>query len=505
MREALQDAVGEHAAKMISLLVVALHAAHTAGRPSDAVAVRESRLQDALRKAITSALHGVIVALFDKALPKLLTEAFPPNLTQGGKLPTPDSIDAADVVVGKGDGEVDGEPTGDDDGDGEGVDGALRAGERDGAAAAQQLRVLATELLESVAQSLRPAVTQKAEALIEPTATLMAQQAEPLLRGMPWVRARSEAAFQKGVTVTPAPADEEEDVEAGLISAEQRVESVVAQVRPLLGQLANACDGGFEGLVKATLLGRAKSLGSGVEQVARPFRRVAACMEAYEQRVAAKADKGKALYAKYVPKGSLRSMLIERTLTVASKYQVSVGGVSGSLSMLKQVVRRTRVELTKDENELTYLKERLTIVEEKETNEMSWRDTAESWKALIKLRGQIGAERGQAILECIVNEDKVLEGLGAALQLQEIAGAPPSAVINLLNDGPGAHIRQNAYRYLHQVDQEVAIIRRVRELQVRLVALMGSAFVALMVGLFNLLADIIYAFISCGRYSCSST
>ena len=83
-------------------------------------------------------------------------------------------------------------------------------------------------------------------------------------------------------------------------------------------------------------------------------------------------------------------------------------------------------------------------------------------------------------------------------------GSYAPSILNLLNDGPGAHIRQNAYRYRHQVDKEVAIIRRVRELQVRLVTLAGSAVIASMVGLANFISRVAYAYVSCGSYSCTA-
>ena len=66
-------------------------------------------------------------------------------------------------------------------------------------------------------------------------------------------------------------------------------------------------------------------------------------------------------------------------LTTATTYEVSsVGGLSGSLSTLRLAARRSRTDLIHDDNEITYLIARLTVVEEKETTEMAWRDTAET-------------------------------------------------------------------------------------------------------------------------------
>ena len=47
-----------------------------------------------------------------------------------------------------------------------------------------------------------------------------------------------------------------------------------------------------------------------------------------------------------------------------------------------------------------------------------------------------------------------------------------------INEGPGARIRTNAYKYRSQIDRELVIIRRIKELQLRFVGLFGSAIVA---------------------------
>ena len=67
----------------------------------------------------------------------------------------------------------------------------------------------------------------------------------------------------------------------------------------------------------------------------------------------------------------------------------------------------------------------LQQVEEKETTELAWRDTFESWQALLRLRSQILVQRGQAVLDCILADEKVLVGLGAAAQLYRTVGSPP--------------------------------------------------------------------------------
>ena len=86
----------------------------------------------------------------------------------------------------------------------------------------------------------------------------------------------------------------------------------------------------------------------------------------------------------------------------------------------------------------------------------------------------------------------VLAGLGAAEQLRRTVGTVPAAVLTMLNDGPGAHLRVNAYKYARIINKELAVIGRLRELQQRAVALIGSGILALLVGLANLISNLIY-------------
>ena len=53
-------------------------------------------------------------------------------------------------------------------------------------------------------------------------------------------------------------------------------------------------------------------------------------------------------------------------------------------------------QLVKDENELSYVLEKLIKIEELTVTDQSWKDVGESWQALLSLRSQIQVERGQA-------------------------------------------------------------------------------------------------------------
>jgi hypothetical protein len=58
--------------------------------------------------------------------------------------------------------------------------------------------------------------------------------------------------------------------------------------------------------------------------------------------------------------------------------------------------------------------------------------------------------------------------------------------------GPGAHIRVNAFRYNAVAKRELARISRIRELQNRFLGFWASIFVAVMVGVSNVAMQAIF-------------
>eukprot|EP00966_Prymnesium_polylepis_P174473 4036881-Prymnesium_polylepis.1 len=65
-------------------------------------------------------------------------------------------------------------------------------------------------------------------------------------------------------------------------------------------------------------------------------------------------------------------------------------------------------------------------------------------------------------------------------------------MLTRLNKGPGAHIRGNAYRYRKMLDRELACVRRVKDIQLRAVGLVGTAIVATAIGASNVLGRLYY-------------
>jgi hypothetical protein len=58
----------------------------------------------------------------------------------------------------------------------------------------------------------------------------------------------------------------------------------------------------------------------------------------------------------------------------------------------------------------------------------------------------------------------------------ESRGTVPIDLLTILNQGPGAHIRQHAFSR-KELDHETTRTRRVKEIRLRAVALLGSALV----------------------------
>ena len=223
----------------------------------------------------------------------------------------------------------------------------------------------------------------------------------------------------------------------------------------------------------------------------------------FEQHLEKKLSKvneaGQKLLRRQLPQGSLRARAFDVVLKTATKYEVRVDGFEGSFDMLKMAWKRSRVELNTDENQLVYLSEELKKLKDKESTAANWRDAAEGWISVLELRGQLRVECGQSVLECMATDEKVLEALGAAKALMHIEGdTPPAALVAIIAQGPGAHIRKHGYRYTRRLDKELVLIRRVKELQMRTIAGVGTLLVATSVTVGNYLARVMYDGVTTG-------
>ena len=70
--------------------------------------------------------------------------------------------------------------------------------------------------------------------------------------------------------------------------------------------------------------------------------------------------------------------------------------------------------LTRDELQLEHLINELAALKAQETTVHNWRDTADTWISVLRLRGQLEVQAAQAVLDCLCGDDAVLQALSAA-------------------------------------------------------------------------------------------
>jgi uncharacterized coiled-coil protein SlyX len=240
-----------------------------------------------------------------------------------------------------------------------------------------------------------------------------------------------------------------------------------------------------------------------IEKASKSVRRMAERLNKLENDLITKADSESKRLAKRFgliggDRGGLRSRLLKTTLTATTQYEVSVGGLSGSFGMVRLASTCSRSKLTKHENELEYLKEKLKKLEEMTTSEQTWRNVSESWQAILALLKSVEVERGAAVLQCIASDEKLLKALGMAKTLYKIKGEVPANLVMRLNDGAGGHICTHAYKYDKLISLELVRIQRVKDMQWKAVTLGGSALVATMIGTANLLSRLYYDVLQSG-------
>ena len=93
--------------------------------------------------------------------------------------------------------------------------------------------------------------------------------------------------------------------------------------------------------------------------------------------------------------------------------------------------------------------------------------------------------------------------LGTAQQLKVIDGSVFEAapgLLTALKDGPGAHIKTHYYDYTKAVKKEMARIRRIQDLQARVIGFMAMGIGALGVGIANFMSNVFYNKIAYDQY-----
>ena len=73
-------------------------------------------------------------------------------------------------------------------------------------------------------------------------------------------------------------------------------------------------------------------------------------------------------------------------------------------------------------------------------------------------------------------------------------------LLKMLKDGPGAHIKTHYYDYTKAVKKEMARIRRIQDLQARVIGFMAMGIGALGVGIANFMSNVFYNKIAYDQY-----
>eukprot|EP01046_Picozoa_sp_COSAG06_P008191 COSAG06_NODE_411_length_16063_cov_12.216738_16_plen_1127_part_00 len=211
----------------------------------------------------------------------------------------------------------------------------------------------------------------------------------------------------------------------------------------------------------------------------------------------------KELQSPYLSKGKLGEMVcIDRVRTIldgVTEYTPSRGNCCTRLfSMARRVIGHKRSVMTQHENELGYLNERLAKLElmHEAVTELNMYDLIETWVMLLSLRSKITTECGHAVLDSMIQDEDFLAGIGLVHQITEAtldAAGTKEMLKAIQQGGVSKLLKNNAYEYRRTLDAEIERIKRLKELQVRAVALSGSAVVAGLIGAANLLARVIYA------------
>ena len=213
-----------------------------------------------------------------------------------------------------------------------------------------------------------------------------------------------------------------------------------------------------------------------------------ALISKYESALSSKmtsmSEEAKKQMQKFMAVSKLRGILFSSVLNYASKYDMGQGHMRG-VKLLSAAISRRPKDLARDQNQLEYLRAELIRIKEMTTTSQTWRDAAETWVSTLKLIAQIRSERGLAVLECIRADDKVTEALGAVMSMMKIDGELPSAVLTLLNEGPGHHIREHSFTYIQRLDKEIEVINSIKSYQGRLIGLAGAAITSFFIFIAN--------------------
>ena len=214
----------------------------------------------------------------------------------------------------------------------------------------------------------------------------------------------------------------------------------------------------------------------------------------YEHLLATKLQKVQSsTFMKLMSPDSFKANIIGGMLASTTDYTMRPAGLGAYYDMIAAAVRFTRPQLAREERDLMYVIEQMEKLRELQISDLSLRDSVETWISLLDLLSQISSQRAQAVLQCLSGDKKLLSALGAGMALRHVIGRePPMGIVATFNRDVGSKIRRDAYLYLTELGQELAIVRRTREHQVRGLAFIGSAMLSVFISIGTVVGRLYY-------------
>jgi len=165
---------------------------------------------------------------------------------------------------------------------------------------------------------------------------------------------------------------------------------------------------------------------------------------------------------------------------------------------LVKVLLTDPIELSQATGELTYMLGELKGLRDASLTDQNWQLYTASWVALLDLRRELVSRRAQHVLDAIILDDDLMQSLAKSNLLKNAkikSGCVPTPLLNDLNQGPVEHIKMNYYKYQNELEDEIARIKRIGDLQQRAIA---QSYLLIASGAFavaSLVSNVAFAFL----------
>ena len=220
-----------------------------------------------------------------------------------------------------------------------------------------------------------------------------------------------------------------------------------------------------------------------------------ALISQYEKAVASQSrtkdlsDQVRQRMEKFSRASKLSSRVIADVVNQATKYDLPKGYFK-RVKMILLASERSYVELMRDAKEIEYVLEQVKALQAGGFTKETWKDSLASWIAFFGLYKQINVQCALAVIECIGADTAVAEAIGAAAPFIGLEGQLPALIMVKLNKGPADHIRKQAYKYITRLERDLSMITKIKDIQARIIALIGAAITAALVSVGNFIARI---------------